>query len=316
MRPSSRHAVRETPICTFEVSSLLNADLEHDAAIDCAVQSEALILFDEQVPIGAHFGMYVILREIGRGGMGAVYLAVREDQEYRKEVALKVVRRGMDTAEVLARFRYERQILANLEHPYIARLFDGGSTENGVPFFVMEYIEGKPVDVFCRENLRDYKARCQLFLRVLEAVAYAHSSLVIHRDLKPPNILVKEDGSPKLLDFGIAKLLSGNPDGSRTQASSIRPYTPEYASPEQVLGLPITTSTDIYSLGAILYELLTGKPAQPITVQTPGEIERIVCRTEIARPSLQARGLPSDLDNIILMAMRSLAVKMASACWR
>jgi eukaryotic-like serine/threonine-protein kinase len=294
----------DNPELRSDIETLLDADSDSGESIEMAVQDEAVSLFDSHILIGERLGIYRIVREIGRGGMGSVYLALRDDQEYQKEVALKIVKRGMDTVEVLERFRYERQILANLEHPYIARLFDGGSTADGVPFFVMEYIEGKPVSVFCRENSLDLRARCELFIRILEAVAYAHRNLVVHRDLKPANILITAEGTPKLLDFGVAKLLSGDADGDHTLASNLRPFTPGYASPEQVRGLPITTSTDIYSLGAILYELLIGKPAQPIESNTPSEIERIVCDTEVQRPSLQAHGLPSDLDNIVLMAMR------------
>jgi len=287
-----------------EIESLLVKDIDSGSVIETVVRKEASSLFDSKVLIGKRLGIYRIVRQIGRGGMGSVYLAVRDDEEFQKAVALKIVRRGMDTADVLERFRYERQILANLEHPYIARLFDGGSTEDGVPFFVMEFVEGRPVDVFCRENSLDLRARCELFLRILEAVAYAHRNLVVHRDLKPANILITADGRPKLLDFGVAKLLSGDPERDRTRTASARPYTPAYASPEQVRGLPITTSSDIYSLGAILYEMLIGKRAQPIELETPAEVERIVCETEIPRPSLQTRGLSQDLDNIILMAMR------------
>jgi eukaryotic-like serine/threonine-protein kinase len=286
-----------------EIESLVAADLDSGQLIDSVVQLEAARLFDSQILIGERLGIYRIVREIGRGGMGSVYLAIRDDEEFRKEVALKIVKRGMDTAEVLQRFRYERQILADLEHPYIARLFDGGSTKDGVPFFVMEYVQGRPVDVFCRENALDVNACCELFIRILEAVAYAHRSLVVHRDLKPANILVTADGAPKLLDFGVAKLISGDPHSNRTLTAAYRPFTPGYASPEQVRGLPITTATDIYSLGAILYEVLSGQPAYKITVHTPAEIENIVCTTEIPRPSLHKRGLSSDLDNIALMAM-------------
>ena len=288
----------------LELESLHAADQDSEELIEAAVQSEAASLFDSQVLIGERLGIYRIVREIGRGGMGSVYLALRDDQEYSKEVALKIVKRGMDTADVLERFRHERQILANLEHPYIARLFDGGSTMDGVPFFVMEYIEGRPVDVFCRQDALNVETRCELFIRILEAVAYAHRNLVVHRDLKPANILIMADGTPKLLDFGVAKLISGDPAALRTLTAASRPFTPGYASPEQVRGQPITTSTDIYSLGAILYELLSGEPAQKIEVHTPSEIERIVCDTEVPRPGLRHRGLSSDLDNIVLMAMR------------
>jgi eukaryotic-like serine/threonine-protein kinase len=287
-----------------ELRSLLAADTDSGVTIESAVHEEVIELFDSEMPTGSRFGSYVVEREIGRGGMGSVYLARRNDDEYQQEVALKIVKRGMDTAEVLKRFRYERQILASLEHPYIARLFDGGSTASGVPFFVMEYIHGKPLDVFCRENLRDYRSRCELFLRILDAVAYAHRSLVVHRDLKPANILVTPDGTPKLLDFGVAKLLSGDPQDGNTGTSVYRPFTPAYASPEQVRGLPITTATDIYSLGTIFYELLSGCRAQQIEVHTPEEIERVVCRSQIKRGALHVLGLDWDLDNIVAMATR------------
>ena len=189
----------------------------------------------------------------------------------------------MNTEEVLRRFRDERQILANLDHPYIARLFDGGTTADGVPFFAMEYVEGRPVDVFCRENALDVKARCQLFLHILEAVAYAHRNLVVHGDLKPANIFVTPDGTPKLLDFGVAKLV-GRDAGRRRRIAAPQPRVhPGYASPEQVRGLTVTTSTDIYSLGAVLYELLSGKRIQPVDFDTPTRIEHAVCDVEISR---------------------------------
>jgi eukaryotic-like serine/threonine-protein kinase len=292
------------PWMLSEVESLLAADVNSGALIEAAVQGVAASFFDTHDLIGERLGIYRIVREIGRGGMGSVYLALRDDREYQKEVAIKIVRRGMDTADVLKRFRYERQILAGLEHPYIARLFDGGSTPDGVPFFVMEYIKGSPVDAFCREQSLDSKAICELFLLILEAVAYAHRNLVVHRDLKPVNILITADGAPKLLDFGVAKLLSGDPSGNHTITASMRTFTPEYASPEQVQGLPITTSTDIYCLGIILYELLTGKRVRSIEFQTPAQIERVICHTEVVRPRLHASGLSSDLDNIVMMALR------------
>jgi serine/threonine protein kinase len=288
----------------LEVESLLVADLDNEAVIEAAVQYVAASLFDTQNLVGQHLGLYRIVREIGRGGMGSVYLAVRDDAEYHKEVAIKIVRRGLDTADVLERFRYERQILAHLEHPYIAHLFDGGTTPDGVPFFVMEYIEGQPVDQFCRDRALHYEAVCKLFLLILEAVSFAHRSLVVHRDLKPANILITAEGLPKLLDFGVAKLMSGDGARAHTIAANQRPFTAEYASPEQVQGLPITTSTDIYSLGTILYELLVGKRAQQFESHTPLQIERVVCHTEVTRPRLQDRGLPADLDNIVMKALQ------------
>jgi tetratricopeptide (TPR) repeat protein len=256
---------------------------------------------------GARLGAYRVVREIGRGGMGSVYLAERDDDQFHKLVAIKVVKRGMDTEEVLGRFRHERQILAGLEHAYIARLIDGGTTPDGRPFFVMEKVEGQPVDVYCREHNLNLKSRLRLFVRICEAVSYAHSNLVVHRDLKPGNILVTAEGVPKLLDFGVAKLLDPDADSGLTSTVyGAGPLTPEYASPEQVRGLPVTTSTDVYALGAILYELLTGTRAQKIDTRTPAEIERIVCETQPPRPSVASLTLrlDGDLDNIVWMAMQ------------
>ena len=302
-RPLLDSLCAHDPELRAEVESLLASDGGGGTIVAAAVQQEASLLFDSALLAGKRIGAYRIVREIGRGGMGAVYLATRDDEEYHKQVAIKVVKPGMDTEEVLNRFRYERQILANLDHPYIARLFDGGSTPEGLPFFVMEYIEGRPVHTFCHEDALNNRARCGLFLRILEAASYAHRNMVVHRDLKPGNIFVTADGTPKLLDFGIAKLLSGNPDGN-TATTVLRPFTPEYASPEQVRGLSVTTSTDIYSLGAVLYELLTGRRAQPITTSTPEELERAICQMEPLRPSKIAPTVDADLDNIVLMAMR------------
>jgi serine/threonine protein kinase len=287
-----------------EVESLLQSDREDAGIISSTIASEAAIFFDAGTLIGDRLGSYRVVKAIGRGGMGDVFLAVRDDDQFQKRVAIKVVRRGMDTADVLRRFQHERQILANLDHPYIARLLDAGTTFDSRPFLVMEYVEGQPLQVFCREHKHDTRTRCLLFLGILEAVAHAHRNLVVHRDLKPANIFVTSDGSPKLLDFGVAKLLAEDSGPGVTAASPARIFTPEYASPEQVHGLPVTTAADIYSLGAVLYELLTGKYAQPIATLTPSEVERVICRTEVTRPSLVAPGLDSDLDNIVLMAMR------------
>jgi tetratricopeptide (TPR) repeat protein len=283
-----------------EVESLILADIGSAEYIAAAVESEASKLFDFEFTLD-RVGPYRILRQLGRGGMGAVFLATRDDDQYRKQVAIKVVKRGMDTAEVLERFRHERQILANLDHPYIARLHDGGTTADGLPYFVMEFVEGQPVDLFCRERALDTKARLRIFVKVCEAVAYAHRNLVVHRDLKPPNIFVTAAGTPKLLDFGIAKLTGGDPSATAT-ASQV--FTPDYASPEQVRGEPISTATDVYSLGAVLYELLTGDRAQKVTAVTPLEVDRAICQTEVKRPSLAAPHVDTELDNIVLMAMR------------
>lgn len=297
-------ACGEDPALRAEVESLLACDDKGVGDICAAVESAAALLLDVPAAAGAHLGAYRVEEEIGHGGMGTVYLGARDDDQYQKRVAIKVVKRGMDTAEVLSRFRHERQILANLDHAYIARLLDAGTTPDGRPFFVMDYVEGLPLDVFCRRQGLDIKAHCRLFLMICDAVSYAHRNLVVHRDLKPANIFIMGDGTPKLLDFGVAKLLSADAETALTRTTIPRPFTPEYASPEQVRGHPVTTATDIYSLGAVLYELLTGERAQPITSSSPVEIERAVCDTEVPRPSLAAPCLDADLDSIVLMAVR------------
>ncbi|HXW08654.1 MAG TPA: serine/threonine-protein kinase [Vicinamibacterales bacterium] len=285
---------------------------------------------------GASLGPYRLVREIGRGGMGTVYLAVREDDEFRKRVAIKVLKPGMDSEAIVRRFRHERQILAGLDHPYIANLLDGGTTPEGLPYFAMEYIDGQPIDRWCEARQLDTTARIELFRRVCAAVQYAHQNLIVHRDIKPGNVLVTGDGTPKLLDFGIAKLL--NPElgesGSALTMAGPQMMTPEYASPEQVRGEPVSTSSDVYSLGVLLYELLTGTRPYRITSRAPSEIARVVCGSEPPRPSTAVTGtgltqrgddaprasapgppsvattperlrrrLAGDLDNIILKAL-------------
>jgi serine/threonine-protein kinase len=228
-------------------------------------------------------GPYQVLRQVGRGGMSTVYLAERADEHYRKRVAIKVVRRGMDTQDILSRLRRERQILAALDHPLIARLLDGGNTGDGLPYFVMEYIDGEPIDRYCDRRRLTISRRLELFRDVCSAVQYAHRNLVIHRDIKPSNLLVTADGVPKLLDFGIAKLL--DPELSAPTATGMRLLTPEYASPEQVRGEPLTTATDVYSLGVLLYELLTGRRAYRVDGARGRELERLICEVEPERPS-------------------------------
>jgi serine/threonine protein kinase/tetratricopeptide (TPR) repeat protein len=274
-------------------------------------------------------GQYQVLRKIGGGGMGTVYLGIRADQEFKKRVAIKLIRKGMDSSEIITRFRTERQILASLDHPNIAKLLDGGTTDEGLPYFVMERIQGWRLTDYCDSHDLRTKERLQLFRTICQAVHYAHQNLVVHRDLKPGNILITADGIPKLLDFGIAKLL--NPDtfsqDSPPTATHMRVMTPEYASPEQVKGEPITTSSDIYSLGVILYELLSGRRPYQITSRSYMEMYRVVCEMPPAKPSIavtknqeksedqpsQVRGttpkklqkeLQGDLDNIILMTLR------------
>jgi eukaryotic-like serine/threonine-protein kinase len=262
---------------------------------------------------GRRLGRYRLLDEIGRGGMGVVYRAVRDDDEFEQMVAIKVTH-PEQSAFVLWRFRTERQILARLEHPHIARLIDGGSTPEGWPYFAMEYVEGEPIDRYCDRQGLGLRERLRLFHTVCAAVQHAHANLVVHRDLKPGNILVTADGAPKLLDFGIAKLLDptgADAGGGATTVMGWRPMTPDYASPEQVCGEPVTTTSDVYSLGVLLYELLTGR--RPYEARgDPDEIRRVVCEREPERPSTAARRaalttrhreLRGDLDTIVLKAL-------------
>jgi tetratricopeptide (TPR) repeat protein len=293
------------PSLRREVESLLAADHpKMGEKVFAAIEAEAQSLANVPTPVGSRLGAYRVVKEIGSGGMGTVYLGTRDDELYQKQVAIKLIRHGMDTADVLDRFRHERQILANLDHPYIARLIDGGTAPDGRPFFVMEYVEGTPVDTFCSERSLDATARCRLFLLICEAVSHAHRNLVVHRDLKPGNIFVSGNGTPKLLDFGVAKLLDANAESGSAKTMSPGLLTPEYASPEQVRGLAVTTASDVYSLGAILYELLTGTRAHSLAGRSALEIQRVICEEEVRRPSLCDPSLDADLENIILMAMR------------
>jgi eukaryotic-like serine/threonine-protein kinase len=258
-----------------------------------------LLDHDRDAMAGARIGAYRIVREIGRGGMGAVYLAERDDGQFRKQVAIKLIKRGMDTDFILRRFRNERQILASLDHPNIGRLLDGGTTPDGLPYFVMEYIEGQPLYVYCDNHQLTIRERLRLFCQICGAVYYAHQNLVIHRDIKPGNILVAADGTPKLLDFGIAKLL--NPDlAAQTldpTLTALRLMTPEYASPEQMMGEAVTTSTDVYSLGVLLYELLTGQRPYRLRYRSPYEQARVICEEEPIRPSVRI----TQIDEVLLI---------------
>jgi serine/threonine protein kinase len=284
----------------------------------------------EEDLIGKKIEGYVILKKIGEGGMGRVFLAERRGEEFSQKVALKLIKRGMDTTLVLKRFLKERQILAELEHQNIARLFDGGSTDDGLPFFVMEYVEGESIKSFCDLHGFGIGERLKLFTKVCAAISYAHQNLIVHRDIKPSNIIVTDSGEPKLLDFGIAKLLSPDWNDSATErtATAFRLMTPEYASPEQLRGAMTTTATDVYSLGVVLYELLTGTRPFKFGNQTAIEISEAICTQIPVRPSeavqntkqnkAETRGdvanpkskiqnpksLRGDLDNIILKAIR------------
>jgi len=227
---------------------------------------------------------YAIVRELGRGGMGTVYLAEREDGGFRQQVALKVLRRGLDTDDTLQRFVNERQILAKLSHPDIARLYDGGATPSGRPYLVMEYIEGEPITDYCDRNRLEVRQRLRLVLRVTEAVNAAHVNLIVHRDLKPSNILVTDEAHVKLLDFGIAKMLDPSEDAELTKTGSYI-LTPDHASPEQLRGEPITTATDVYQIGVLLFRLLTGQRPFPVERSSPLDLRQLAERSTVPKPS-------------------------------
>jgi non-specific serine/threonine protein kinase/serine/threonine-protein kinase len=273
--------------------------------------------------VGRRIGSYRLERLLGEGGMGAVYEATRVDDQFQQRVALKLVKGGMYSEDVLRRFRQERQILAGLVHPHIARLLDGGVTPDGQPYFVMEFIDGKPVDKYCSEKRLGIRERLELFRDVCGAVQYAHQNLIVHRDLKPGNILVTSGGDVKLLDFGIAKLLREAGEDAVTQTGTgMHAMTPEYASPEQVRGDSVTTAADVYSLGVVLYELLTGIRPFQLKERVLAEMARIICEEEPTKPSTAVTGtggkstigdvkpdrlrrdLAGDLDNIVLLALR------------
>src|SRR5262245_19197277 len=241
-----------------EVASLIESDRQAASFVGSKVQRAVLEFGDSVRPQveGRRLGPYRLIRELGRGGMGVVYLAARDDQHYESEVAIKVVQPGLDTDFILRRFRRERQILARLQHPNIAKLFDGGTAEDGTQYLVMEYIQGSWITKYADQKDLDVNERLRLFMPVCAAVEYAHRHFIVHRDLKPGNILIDAGGVPKLLDFGVSKLLlSGQSDPADTQGMMM---TPDYASPEQITGDPVTVASDVYSLGAVLYELLSG----------------------------------------------------------
>jgi len=319
-----------------EVESLI----EYESSVENFIEESAFALTadsfaqNDLTMVGRRIGHYRIEREIGRGGMGAVYLGVRID-DYEKRVAIKLIKRGMDTDFILRRFLAERQILASLDHPNIARILDGGTTEDGLPYFVMEYVEGEPLDDYCKNKSLNINGRLGLIRIVCAAISYAHQNLVVHRDIKPSNILVTSDGVPKLLDFGIAKLLATE-DVAETHltATAMRLITPEYASPEQARGERVTTASDVYSLGIVLYELLCGQHPYQFKNRRPDEIARTITGQEPERPSTAIfrstleqdtnesvnqnpvydltggerkrwqRNLQGDLDNIVLKSLR------------
>src|SRR5215831_1102066 len=263
----------------------------HDIA-DCFLDNpikktaRAVVAAPPDEHAGQRIGPYRLTRLIGRGGMGAVYEAVSDDDEFRQRVAIKLIKRGMESDFVRKRFLRERQILASLDHPHIARLLDGGTTAEGQPYFVMEFVAGETITAYCNRRQLSLDGKLKLFRDVCSAVQHAHCKLIIHRDLKPGNILVTEDGAPKLLDFGIAKLLATDPGKAVTAAeATARWMTPDYASPEQLRCGAVTTATDVYSLGVVLYELLTSRRPYQFETSVPLEIARTICDTEAPRPS-------------------------------
>jgi non-specific serine/threonine protein kinase/serine/threonine-protein kinase len=295
-----------------EVRSLLSVYDEEPEFLEAGTTEGLGELFLEAMASGAEgkrIGPYRLVREIGRGGMGVVYEALREG-DFAQRVAIKLVRPEWNNEALVERFRYERRILARLEHPGIARLFDGGTTEEGAPYFVMEFVDGAPIHDYCREHELDMRGRVELFARVCAAVEHAHANLVLHRDLKPGNILVTADGQPKLLDFGIAKLLSEEAESSpELTRNGPRPLTPEFASPEQAAGGRVTTASDVYSLGVILYVLLTGKRPYELAELTTLEALKAICEWDPQRPSSVVEGasrrvLAGDLDNIVMKSLR------------
>ena len=300
------------------MEALLAADRSAELIIDREVKLAARSLFLE--PAEMRLGAYRTLRLLGRGGMGSVYLAERVDGEILKHVAIKVVHPGMEAAGLLERFHTERQILAGLDHPGIAALYDAGATADGRPWFAMEYVDGQPIDAFAEAQDLDVAARVRLFLKVLDAVDYAHRHAVIHRDLKPANILVPEDGQPRLLDFGIARVLGRvnppgtnqpgtnqpgtNQPGTNQPGAATRILTPEFAAPEQVRGDAVTTATDTFLAGGILYKLLTRANLRNLDGATPAQVEQLICEQDAIAPRELNPALDRDLENIVLMALR------------
>ena len=307
-----------------EVESLLAAHETGDFDFTRAAFAEALQVLEQRtarVQEGQRIGPYRIVRELGRGGMSRVYLAARADQAFEKQVAIKFVERGLDSEEVTRRFESERHILARLDHPNITRIIDGGTTADGLPFIVMDYVEGQPIDQYCDAHALEVDRRLRLFQGVCAAVHYAHQHLVIHRDIKPANVLVTSEGVPRLLDFGIAKLLATSAATAEATRTVLRRLTPEYASPEQVRGETLTTASDVYSLGVLLYRMLTGQSPYRRPAASANVLERAICDEQPERPSVAVarvqhvpagegtpdrlrRRLAGDLDNIVLMALR------------
>jgi len=318
---------REHPALGTELARLLAADHADDAPLRDPIARSAGVLASEATDpwVGKTIGVWTIRRRLASGGMGAVFLAERTDRQFEQQVAIKLMSAQLVALDAVARFKAERQILASLNHPYIAKLYDGGTTDEGLPYLVMEYVEGLPIDRHCHELGLDIEARLDLFCKVCSAVDHAHRHLTVHRDLKPSNILVDANGNPKLLDFGIAKLLDASaanvtPAVTRVDA---RAMTPEYASPEQVLGEPVSVATDVYTLGVLLYRLMTGRSPYGPSVDSRQDFERAILEQSPRRPSTAVtadepgaepgrraatrklrRRLAGDLDNVALRALQ------------
>jgi tRNA A-37 threonylcarbamoyl transferase component Bud32 len=297
-----------------ELHALLADCSGADEALDAAIVAEVKLLAGETgtSQVGRRIGQFRLTEKLGEGGMGAVYLAQRDDAQFTHRVAIKILSRAIDSPEAVARFRDERQILAALEHRNIVRLHDGGSTDDGRPYLVMEYIEGKTITKYADHHALSIRARIELLRQVCAALQYAHQKLIVHRDIKPSNILVDSAGVPKVLDFGIAKLLAPT-ESFRREArtrTGFAIFTPEYASPEQAREDAVSTATDVYSVGAVLYEMVTGQAAHR-TIGGRLEMLHVICEVDPPRPSTVAppgsrRELAGDLDNIILKALHKV----------
>lgn len=308
-RPAFLESI-DDPHLRSEVASLLEEHELDEGLLESNAIDLAGKLSDDEQHKGQRFGHYTIIRSIGHGGMGVVFLAERTDGEFKQRVALKLVRQTIADPAAEKRFRSEREILASLNHPYIAQLHDGGVSDEGIPYFAMEYVEGMQLLEYARHNQLSVKGKLKLLLRVCSAVSFAHRNLTVHRDLKPSNILVTTDGDPKLLDFGLAKIVDENLSDQEQTATVYRAFTPGYASPEQILGKKITTSSDVYSLGVVFYELLTGSKPFDLDGKSLEEIVRTISDRTPPRPSSVNSDLSrddGDLDNIALKCLENEA---------